>query len=163
MSRTYHVTATLSMKVCIVAIIITALVGCATDSPHRKAAGGMTAGAAVGALIGAIVGGEDGAAIGALIGAGVGVAVGAQLDADDHRKRQAALAIAATQPSGDYAHWSSPEKETRGQVARVGELFTVNGQRCMQVEEWINIKGEPHMVKDMRCENGSGLWEPKAT
>lgn len=151
------------MLIGVLGIVLSGVVGCASDSPHRKTAGGMTMGAALGAIIGAAVGGEDGAALGALIGAAAGGLIGAQLDAEDQRKRQAAIGLAALQPPGSKTEWSSPGKGTSGQVARVGDVFTVSGRQCMQVEETITIKGKPATVTDTRCLDDDGAWVPQTT
>jgi surface antigen len=146
------------LKAFFLGVSIAALAACATNSPHQKAMTGMTVGAALGAIVGAAVGGHDGAAMGALIGAAAGGLLGAKLDADDQRKHQAALSIAATQPPGGLASWSSPEKGTNGQVARVGDMFVVGGKQCMSVEESIEIQGKPEVVKGTRCQDNAGQW-----
>ena len=147
-----------SLSLVVALALLTQIAGCATTEGHNKAVAGVGAGAVIGAILGAAVGGEDGAAIGVLIGAAAGGAIGAKLDADDERKRQAALGIAATQAPGSYASWASPEKGTSGQVARVGDLFVAGGKQCMVVEETLSIKGKPQTVKDTRCQDASGQW-----
>lgn len=131
---------------------------CANDSSHRKTIAGVGTGAAIGAIIGAVVGGKDGAAIGALIGGAVGGGIGAKLDADDQRKRQYAMDVVAGKDIGDQVAWATPEKETAGSVVKLGNVFEVNGQQCMLVEETVTIKGKPAHVVDTMCRNPHGEW-----
>lgn len=146
-----------------VAVFVISMAACASDSSHRKTIAGVGAGAAIGAIIGAVVGGEDGAAIGALIGGAVGGGIGAKLDADDRKKRQYAMDVVAGKEIGDQVAWATPEKETGGSVVKLGNVFEVDGQQCMRVEETVTIKGEPTHVEDIMCRDPRGEWAMAAS
>ncbi len=147
-----------SCRVMFALILVVGVTACATDSPHRKTVAGVGAGAAIGAIIGAVVGGEDGAAIGALIGGAVGGGIGAKLDADDRKKRQYAMDVVAGRDVGDQVAWATPEKQTAGSVVKLGNVFEVDGQQCMLVEETVTIKGKPTRVEDTMCRDPHGEW-----
>ncbi len=139
-------------------IIVISVTACTSDSSHRKTLAGVGAGAAIGAIIGAVVGGEDGAAIGALIGGAVGGGIGAKLDADDRKKRQYAMDVVAGKDVGEQVAWATPEKATAGSVVKLGNVFEVDGQQCMLVEETVTIKSKPTHVEDTMCRDPRGEW-----
>ncbi|MCP8938224.1 YMGG-like glycine zipper-containing protein [Alsobacter sp. SYSU M60028] len=64
------------MRWIVVAVALTALAGCNTESQSQRTVGGAAIGAGTGALIGAAAGGGRGAAVGAIAGGAAGALIG---------------------------------------------------------------------------------------
>ena len=121
------------MRVFVILLLSIALAGCQSTGPKTRAGAGI--GAAAGAIIGAATGGRNrgrNAAIGAAIGAVAGGTIGAFLDAEDRKRKQAAIDRSLL--TGSVTAWRNPQSGAAGVVRPTNISVQPDGRRCSNIQ-----------------------------
>ena len=144
-----------------------ATASCGEDGPSKQTTGAIV-GAGLGALAGAAIGRGGGRTaaiiIGATAGALIGSAIGAKLDADDRRRREAALAqTMEVTPVGTTTSWANPQSGVRGTITpRTPPTRANTGEVCRDADETITLRDGSTITERTRsCKRADGSWEVK--
>jgi len=149
----------------LIALVVTALTGCATiqettgDNP--KAVLGSVLGAGAGGGIAAIAGANPALIVASVVAGGLlGGYVGHKLDDKDKRMaRQAAHDAFETTETGSSVGWQNPDSGNSGSVTPTRTYQLANGQYCRQYRQDIKIGNESHETTGTACRASDGSWQ----
>lgn len=120
--------------------------GCASESGT-----GAAVGAGAGGIIGAAAGGVGWGVLGAAVGGLLGYGVGHEVEVENERRMEAALA--AGQPttwSHDQGHVYTVEPQP---------MFYDRGLQCRRYRLLAQVDGQPREVHGTACQQPDGRWE----
>jgi surface antigen len=149
------------MPAAAIAVICSALIGCAAEMGEKEAQG-QEIGSVIGGIVGAYIPGNSvGAQLlqshGDLIGGMIGGAIGAALDEED--RKMLAQTTQAAFTSGRTQTFSNRSTGVRGSASVTATRTNPDGRQCRTVKQEVKLKDGRTLSDDVNaCKGADGGW-----